>query len=554
VTLAAWLVTAALAASQAAPPAAAPPRANDDTRSRPESPTPQLWLYSASNLLVDANVEKLAALFERAGKAGYAKVLLADSKFARLGTLDARYFKNVERVKAAAKHAKLELVPAVFPIGYSEGILFHDPNLAEAMHVRMQPFVVEHGRAHVVPDVRVLAQPKWKDDVWRAEPGGWRCKDAGDVNARVVFELELAPEKQYHLACTIETTDFAGEPRVQVLGRRDRGLTFSDLGCKRTQPPTRHHVVFHSQGNGPVRVYLGAWGAGKGELAISDVVLEECGLVNLVRRDGAPLRVALDDGSNTRVALEEGKDFEPVVDPHLGNVPWPGSFDVWHEPPTIATKKLADGTRLLVDYYAAVVVGSGQVMICPSEPKTLELLRDEAKRVHALFGEQTHDWFLSHDEIRVLNQDASCQLVQASAGEVLADHVEACLKIVREVDHDARPWIWSDMFDPNHNAHDDYYLVNGSLAGSWEGLDRDVGIAAWYFEKRDASLDFFAKRGHRRFLLAAYYDVRSDALEAQLKGWLDAADQVGGATAVMYTTWQSKFDELERFAQLVRAH
>ena len=53
------------------------------------------------------------------------------------------------------------------------------------------------------------------------------------------------------------------------------------------------------------------------------------------------------------------------------------------------------------------------------------------------------------------------------------------------------------MFDPHHNAVDKYYLVNGSLKGSWEGLARDVIIANWNGDKAAESLKFFADRGHR---------------------------------------------------------
>src|SRR5687768_17596992 len=44
----------------------------------PSAPARELWLYVAQNLWVDANIENLERLFERAGKAGYTHVMLAD--------------------------------------------------------------------------------------------------------------------------------------------------------------------------------------------------------------------------------------------------------------------------------------------------------------------------------------------------------------------------------------------------------------------------------------------------------------------------------------------
>ena len=79
------------------------------------------------------------------------------------------------------------------------------------------------------------------------------------------------------------------------------------------------------------------------------------------------------------------------------------------------------------------------------------------------------------------------------------------MKIVRDLDPKANIVIWSDMFDPNHNAVDRYYAVNGSLKGSWEGLPADVTIVNWNSGKAADSLKFFAGRGHKQ-ILAGFYD------------------------------------------------
>lgn len=60
--------------------------------------------------------------------------------------------------------------------------------------------------------------------------------------------------------------------------------------------------------------------------------------------------------------------------------------------------------------------------------------------------------------------------------------------------------------------------MNGDLAGSWEGLDKDVIIIPWYFGKRNESLKFFADRGHRQ-IIAGYYDSKPE----QIRDWLDVA-------------------------------
>lgn len=514
----------------------------------PAQQEPQLWVYCSYNLLVEQNVDALAGVMRRAAAAGYSHVLLSDSKFGRLADMDRRYFDHVDRVRRLAGELQLTLVPAIFPIGYSEALLSRDPNLAEALPVRNARFVVHGGQARLQADPPLqlrggdfadLAAWDWKDDCVTADAGAARMRDF-DGNARIVQKLRLSPFRQYHVSVRIKTHDFRGEPRVNVLAA-GRPLQFASLGVQPTQDWTIHHAVFNSLDHREVTLYLGVWGGGRGSLWWDDAAIEEVGLLNVVRREGAPLVVRRGDAQ-----LVEGRDFEPVADPRMGTVPWPGGYEPWHPPPQFRTG-LPDGTELRVDYCHAITVHNGQVTICPSEPKTLELLREQMRRVHAAFAAKAY--FLSHDEIRVLNQDPACTSRHLTAGEILADNVRACTAIAREVAPKARLYVWSDMFDPHHNAHADYYLVRGDLAGSWLGLDRDVTIAAWHYGGRERSLPFFAGRGHR-LLLAGYYDGPVERID----GWLDAAAAVGGAEAVMYTTWQARYGDLEAFAAAVRRH
>jgi hypothetical protein len=513
-------------------------------------PRPDLWFYHATNLWVDKNVDALDALMRRAAQAGYAKVLLADSKFGKLGDMDARYFRNVDRVKALAAELKIEVVPSVFPIGYSDSLLWHDPNLAEALPVRDALFVVKGGEARIAADPPVALKDggfanrkAWGfvDENVVLENGEARTVDPKGRNARLSQKVKVRPFRQYHIAVRVKTQDFQGEPKIAVLaGNREHN--HANLGVKPTQDWTEHHAVFNSLEAEEVGIYFGCWGGKTGTLAWKDARIEEVGLLNLVRRGGAPLAVKTEDGK----ALAEGTDFEPIADPRMGAHPWKGAYDVWHEPPAIRTI-LPDGTRLRVSYHHAITVLDNQVMICPSEPKTVDLLRDQAKRVHAAWGAK--GYFMSHDEIRVLGWDEACQRRKLETGAILADNVKTCAAILRETNPGGAIYVWSDMFDPNHNAHKDYYLVKGDLAGSWEGLDKDVIVAAWYFEKRAESMKWFAGRGHR-LLMAAYYDDTPE----QVRGWLDAAKATGGAAGVMYTTWQNRYGDLEKFAEIVKSY
>ena len=155
---------------------------------------------------------------------------------------------------------------------------------------------------------------------------------------------------------------------------------------------------------------------------------------------------------------------------------------------------------------------------------------------------------MSHDEIRVANWCKACRDRKLTPGQLLAENVRQCTTILKSVNPNARIFVWSDMFDPTHNAVDSYYLVNGSLKGSWEGLPRDVIIANWNGGKARESLAFFAGRGHRQ-LIAGYYDV--DDL-SNFQTWDSAARDVKGIIGFMYTTWASKFGLLEKYAEAMK--
>jgi hypothetical protein len=510
--------------------------------------TTERWIYASKNLQVDSSVTELESLLKRGHAAGYTHLLLTDSKFARLGDVIDRYFVNARHVRELAQKYEIEIVPAVFSIGYSNDLLFHDPNLVEALPVEKLPLVIKDGVALVddpaapaLPggDMADLKKWSWKDDCVIEENGAARIKADGS-NARLAQKLTLKPFRQYHVRVRIKTADFRGQPEIKVLTEDGTSLQWANLGVQTTQDWTEHHAVFNSQKFDQATLYLGVWGAAGGALWWDDAAIEEVAFLNLARRNGCPLTIETADGRK----LQEGKDFAPLTDPQMGTQPWAGEFNVWHAPPKL-TAKLPDGTKLLASYCHAITVYDGQAMICPSEPKTIELLRDNMRRVHELWGAQRY--MMQHDEIRVLNHCAACRARGLTPGQILADNVKTCIGIIKDVAPGSRIYVWNDMFDPHHNAvPGPYYLVNGSLAGSWEGLNQDVRIVAWHFDKRAESLKFFADRGHK-YIIAGYYDAPVE----NVKAWLQTAQGIPGCEGVMYTTWHSNYSNLEPFAKAV---
>jgi hypothetical protein len=465
---------------------------------------PQLsrrWLYLQQNLQVTENVPKLEAILRRAQKAGYNGVVLADYKLNILDRVPEHYFRNAEQFKKICDELKLEIIPAVMSFGYSDGILAHDPDLAEGLPCRDLPLRINDGTGVLAVDNPNLVPGNFeerKGDTFTGwsfqdEPGSGTFADeevkhggkaalrienppGNEGNRRVSKVLKVRPWTQYHASIWVRAKGFesAGETRMFALSSQGRTLSHSHLGVKRDQDWTEHHVIFNSLGNTEVRFYVGVWGCRGGKLWLDDAQVKEEPFVNLIRRSGCPLRVESEDHRET---YTEGKDFAPLQDSKLGRTPYAGSFEVYHGPPQLAITKgsrIQDGQKLLVSYYHAVTIYDNQVPCSLSEPKVFQVVEDQVRRVEKLFKPKTY--FFSHDEIRVANWSRQDEKAKLTAGQLLAENVKHCVKIVRRVNPQARLCIWSDMFDPHHNAVDNFYLVNGNLAGSWEGLPQDMTI------------------------------------------------------------------------------
>ena len=251
-------------------------------------------MYCSFNLQVERSADELIALIDRASRAGYTGIVLADYKFQVLYRVPDYYFRNVEKVKAAAAKAKIELIPAVFSIGYSNGILAQDPNLAEGLPVVDQPYLVKNRVA--VLDSRPAAEIKngslevtkgdklggfnWQDDpgvttfadravrhtgqvACRLEPGKIAAGKTSS-NVRLSQVVKLRPHTGYRFSCWVKTRDLAPTGSFHLLalgtGPGGRQLTFHEGGLEPTQDWKRIEVVFNSldQNEGkPVRRLLG---------------------------------------------------------------------------------------------------------------------------------------------------------------------------------------------------------------------------------------------------------------------------------------------------------
>lgn len=534
------------------------------------------WVFVHSQLAAPGGVERVVEIMERAAKVGCNGIVLTEDTLSGGRDPSEAEVKRAETLLEAGRRLGIEIIPTVCG---PRAVLRHDVNLVEAMQVRDALFTVENGLAVHEPDpMRPLANGGFDraaspiPDDWRVQQGSARVavdnvvKHGGTRSLKIAFdegvthtaassanviqEAVVTPHRQYALTVWTRSDGFRPAANFQawIMTKPDRPsdkakpLAYTQWRQTPGSAWQAQHAVFNSLDNRRVTIRLQAWSA-HGVLWVDTVSLNEVGLLNLVRRDGCPFVVRGENGT----VYEEGRDFEPVADRRTGRSGAAGAYSAYHEPPEgirlTADTRIGPTERLRVSYYHCPVVFSGRVAVCMSEPKVYDLIRHEIRRVNRLLRPRV--FFMSHDEIRIVGWCALCAARKQTAGELLADNVKRCAQIIREESPRAEIAVWSDMFDPHHNARDGYYLAKGTLAGSWEGLPRPTIIANWNYNKRAQSLKWFSDRGHPQ-VIAGYYDrpVADVAL------WQAAVRGIPGIEGIMYTTWVRKYDDLEAFAKM----
>jgi hypothetical protein len=475
------------------------------------------------------------------------------------------YFRRLDQIKKACEDNHLELIPSIFSVGYGGGALSHDRNLAEGLPVTDAPFLVKgsEARLEVTNSTRVLngdfeefSGNKFKSFNFHDQPGEISFPDteirhSGKASirlenftanqhghGRVMQTIKVQPHRCYRFTLWVKTEGLqpARAFRTLVLAG-DRELAPREFHVPATSDWRRVSMLFNSLSFDQVSLYAGLWGGKAGKVWLDDWSVEEVAPINVLHRPGTPVTVRSDDGSTTFI---EGKDYATLKDPNL---------QPWHEDKEALPLKILpgsrihDGDRLRVSWYHSMIIHDSQVGVCMAEPALYEIYDHEAK----LLAEkvQPRSILLNMDEIRMGGTCKACE--GRNMGELLGECITKQAAILRAHIPSAEIYIWSDMLDPNHNAHGNYYLVNGDYTGSWQHVPRNLIMAVWGGEPREKSLRFFADQGFRT-LVACYYDA--DDL-TDVKGWLDIAAPLRKVRGFMYTPWQKKYALLPDFGDLL---
>jgi hypothetical protein len=523
-----------------------------------------VWIFGWG-LEQDNDVPEISRILEIAGKHRLNGAVVSFGLDA-LCKKSPEFFKRLDQIKKSCDDNHLELIPSVFSVGYGGGPLSHNRNLAEGISVQDAPFLVKAGEGRLSETSGVdFKNGGFEEFTGNNFKGFDFCDKPGEISfadteihhsgkaslrlekfaadqyghGRVMQSVKVQPHRCYRVSVWVKTENLepANAFRVQVLAG-DRALAPRDFNVPATSDWRKLSMLFNSMDFDKVGLYAGLWGGKGGKLWIDDWSVEEVGPVNVLHRPGTPVTVRNEDGS---VVYSEGKDYAPLQDPQLS----PFRDDTEALPlKVLPGSRIHDGDRLKVSWYHSMVINDSQVTVCMAEPELYEIFDHEAKLLAQHL--QPRSVLLNTDEIRM---GGTCQACKGrNMGELLGECITKQVSILRDRIPSVEVYIWSDMLDPNHNAHGKYYLVDGDFTDSWKHVPKSLIMAVWGGEPREASLHFFADQGFRT-LVACYYDAPD---LKDVEGWLQIARQTRKVRGFMYTPWEKKYDLLPDFADLLR--
>jgi len=198
------------------------------------------------------------------------------------------YFDRLAQVKSACARNGLELIPAVFSVGYGGGVLAHDRNLAEGLPVTNAPFLVQGGKARLVAEQSSLLSNGDFEDFrdnhfarfdFHDQPGEISFVDTqvhhgGKASirlenftanphghGRVMQQIRVQPQRCYRVSLWVKTEGLQPPRSFQVMVRgKDRDLAPRTFRVPVNSDWRELAFLFNSLNEDQVHIYAGVWG------------------------------------------------------------------------------------------------------------------------------------------------------------------------------------------------------------------------------------------------------------------------------------------------------
>lgn len=302
---------------------------------------PDRWVYVSRSFDSDRDVDDIRNIARTASEHGLTGIVLSGMDRISLGT--PAYFDRLTQVKKIADSDHLEIIPSGFGTGYGGAILSHDKNLAEGMAVKGALFVAgqtearfradsparllnggfEQFSGNTVKEFSTQDQPGVKTfvdtNVFHSGRASLRIENFGgdkEENVRLVQQIRVTPYRCYRVRAWVKTEGAAPESlfSIKAYTADHRDLSPFEPRLAATSDWKQVATAFNSWYADRIDLNVGVFEGVKGKLWVDDVELDEVGLMNVIRRDGAPLEVR---DEKTGTVYQEGRDFAAISDPLL---------------------------------------------------------------------------------------------------------------------------------------------------------------------------------------------------------------------------------------------
>lgn len=518
------------------------------------------WFFSFGYKRNRRDVEKIKSLIDIGADHGLNGMILSSFGLDSIARWNEKDLDLLKEIAAYCAEKQIELIPAGFSVGYGGGALEHDRNFAAALPATLL-LKVESGKIVLAPaenlltngDLEEHTNNRFKGYGFHDQPGQISFADTLAVSGktairfenfgankhghgRIMQKVSVKTRRTYRFTFKLKTQDLKPVSGLKAMVyAKERSLASLHPTVKATQDWTEITLDYTNKDEEEVNVYVGIWLGKSGKFWLDDLKFSEYGdLSDIVRRKGTPLELKSRDRDKVFV---EGKDFKAIQClRHLEYVSLPDRSSI------------REGEKLELSCYKipCVIHSWGrQISLCMSNPKLYEYWEEQAQKLHQVL--KFKKILLDMDEIRNGGGCLSCEKRAISMAEILGDCITRQHAIFKAIDPEIEVMIWSDMLDPAHNAHDNYYGVVGDFTDSWKHVPKDLTIMCWYKKIRDKSLGFFSAHGFRTFG-ASYYDAED---LTNSREWLTSLRKTPNAQGIMYTTWQRKYRLLGDFGDLV---
>lgn len=559
--------------------------------------------------------EENVLLLERAAAAGYNGIIFGNAGFSKMHTYSKTdaFITDFAEFRALAKRLNLTLCPNY---AYQTIPTHHSLTGAEAFPVRGTPYVAgKDGEAVVEADPTLaIKNPGFEGTVGEL-PADWRPaglakghqvfvdNEARSGSGSVCFQnlvadqsgcgikqsMTVKPFRAYELKIWIKTEGFVNaqpsSPRyrsnpaslaqVAVYGNdwmhwvcyHNSGRMWPNQpNLKATQGWKEFRMNFNSMSNSSISLRVQPVGyhcAPTGKIWFDDITISEVGLVETVLRSTTP--VIVKSASDPSISYVKGKDFTVVAETNYDNH---GRLIIPEGSSIKAGDRLTVDWSILGDQEGSFASGAW----CDNQ--AFQYLIDDNLLLHQMTGGMGA-YHIAIGEWRDAGWDPVCMDLYGNAGGYMAGATLGLEAVCRLFNPKMDIYIKNDMYDPYHNAKTggrQYFMCNGSLFGSWNGITDSAVVMNWrgstgevgvptnmqvksflFWGGLDPEFKIKPKRQIIRF------NCQSGVLHGVDKGLANiaAAEALGmtGMVGCVYNTWDGRYPayaKMEEMAQLCK--